>query len=221
MEDHFSAALKPGPLDAEGLYALSRVYGKFGQTMAQRVWELKPDSYRSHQLLGEVYENIKNYENALKQYREALRLNPGAPGLHYAIGHTFWKMKRFDEAVPELERELALNPYHPSANYVLGHIYVHLGRHQAEKASRYLRRAVEAKPDFVEARMQWGKALSLLDDNERAVQELEIVAKQEPEDDSVHYLFGGAVQENGVARQSSERVADFHQATRYQETRAD
>jgi protein O-GlcNAc transferase len=209
LEDHFSGVLKSRRSDPEGLYGLGRVYGHFGQATARRVWELKPDSYRSHQLLGEAYENVKDYETALKEYQEALRLNPSAPGLHYAIGQANWRMKRFDDAIPELERELALNPYHPSANYVLGHIYIRLGRQHAEKAARYLERAVETKPDFVEARKQWGKALSLLGENERAARELELVAKQEPEDGSVHYLLAVIYKRMGLQDKAQEELQIF------------
>jgi len=120
-------------------------------------------------------------------------------------------MKRFDEAVPELEAELALNPYHPSANYVLGHIYVRLGRQHAEKAARHLQRAVETKPDFVEARKQWAKALSLLGENERAVEELELVAKQEPRDGSVHYLLAVVYKRMGLQEKSERELQLFRE----------
>jgi tetratricopeptide (TPR) repeat protein len=209
LEDRFSEVLESRQSDPEGLYGLSRVYGHLGQAVAQRLWQLKPDSYRSHQLLGEVYENVKNYEAAVKEYREALRLNPSAPGLHYAIGQASWRMKRFDDAIPELEAELALNPYHPSANYVLGHIYVRLGGQHAERAALHLERAVEAKPDFVEARKQWGRALSLLGENERAARELKLVAEQEPEDGSVHYLLATIYKKMGLQDKAQKELQIF------------
>jgi len=68
------------------LYVLSRIYTEFATVMARRVWTLKPDPYRSHQLLGEAYESKERYEQALAEYREALRLSPQALGLHYSIG---------------------------------------------------------------------------------------------------------------------------------------
>ena len=119
LENSYAVVLKSPQPEPEALFALSRVYGQLGQLMAEKVWELQPDSYRSHELLGESYDNQKNYQMALTEYQKALRSNPDAPGVHYAVGHAYWEMKRFSEAVPELEKELALNPYHPSANYVL------------------------------------------------------------------------------------------------------
>ncbi len=193
----------------EGLYILTRIYGELAQLTAQRVWELEPESYRAHQLVGEASEGKEDYEKALSEYREALRLAPQAPGLHYAIGHAYWQMKRFDDAIPELQKELALNAYHSNANYVLGHIYLY--RREVEKAAHHLQVAVEAEPDFVEARKQWGKALSLLHDNQKAAQELERAAAADPEDDSIHYILAGVYKNMGLQGKAQKEMEIFNQ----------
>src|SRR5262249_25693533 len=66
--------------DSEALFMLSRVYGYLGQLTAEKVWQLQPDSYRSHELRGQSYENQKNYEAARAQYREALADQPKGAG---------------------------------------------------------------------------------------------------------------------------------------------
>ena len=198
--------------DGESLYLLSRIYGQLAQATAERVWNLDPDSYRSHQLLGEAYEAKENYERALVEYREALRLSPQAPGLHYSIGHAYWQMKRFAEAIPELDKELELNPNHPSANYVLGHIYLY--QRQTEGAARHLQVAVEAEPDFVEARKQLGKALSLLEDNQNAVEQLKLAAAADPQDDSLHYLLAGVYKKMGLQDKAQKELSIFEELRR-------
>lgn len=209
MESRYKDVLSaPQPAD-EGLYILTRIYGELAQLMAQRVWELEPESYRAHQLLGEASEGKEDYEKALSEYREALRLAPQAPGLHYAIGHAYWQMKRFDDAIPELQKELALNAYHSNANYVLGHVYLY--RREVEKAAHHLQVAVEAEPDFVEARKQWGKALSLLHDNQKAAQELERAAAADPEDDSIHYILAGVYKNMGLQGKAQKEMEIFNQ----------
>ena len=211
-EDRYKGVLKSSHPYEESIYALSRIYGQLAQLTAQRVWNLDPNSYRSHQLLGEAYEAKENYERALDEYREALRLSSQAPGLHYSIGHAYWQMKRFQEAIPEMERELALNPYHPSANYVLGHIYLY--RRQIEKAVHYLQVAVEAEPNFAEARKQLGKALSLLEENQKALDELRLAAAADPEDDSVHYLLAGVYKKMGFEDKAQQELAVFDELRR-------
>jgi len=206
----YNVALKSEPPDPEALFALSRVYGQLGQLTAERVWELKPDSGRAHELLGESYDNRQDYQRAVTEFRLALQANPDAPGLHYAVGHAYWEMKRFPEAVPELEKELALNPYHPSANYVLGHIYLRSAPPRPRLAARYLQRAVEANPDFLPARKQWGRALSMMNEDRQAIQQLELAAKQDPRDDSVHYLLADEYKKMGLKEKAQGELEIFN-----------
>jgi len=209
LEERYVNVLKSPRPDREGLYILGRIYNGLAEAMTRTVWTLEPDSYRSHQLLGEAYEAEDNFDQALAEYRQALRLFPDAPGLHYFIGHAYWQMKRFNEAIPQLEKELALNPYHASANYVLGHIYLYIDRQQPGMAARYLQRAVEAKPDFLEARKQWGKALSLLHEDQKAIEELTLVAQANPEDDSTHYLLAGIYSRMGLREKAQDELRTF------------
>jgi len=204
-------ALKAASPDNVAIFTLSRVYGHLGELTAKKMWKLQPDSYRSHELLGQSYEDQKNYEAALTEYREARRINPRAAGLSYAVGHAYWEMKQLNQAIPELAKELALNPYHPSANYVLGHIYLRLDPRHPERAAFYLQRAVEGKPGFVEARKQWGRALSLMHENRKAVEQLELAAKQDPRDDTVHYLLAAIYKSMGLEAKARKELEVFDQ----------
>jgi tetratricopeptide (TPR) repeat protein len=207
----YMAASKAAEPDSEALFTLSRVYEYLGQLMAEKVWQLQPDSYRSHELRGQSYENQKNYEAALAEYREALQINPRAPGLNYAVGHAYWEMKRLSQAIPALEKELVLNPYHPSANYLVGHIYLRVDPQHPERAALYLQRAVESKPDFVEARKQWGRALSLMHEDQKAIEQLQLAAQQDPHDDTVHYLLAMIYKSMGVEDKARKELEVFDQ----------
>ena len=212
MEKLYAAVRGNSQSDDESLFLLSRIHTKLAQRMAARLWSLDADSHRSHQLLGEAYEASENHKKALEEYREALRLAPGTPGLHYSLGHAYWKMKRFEEAIPEMEKELALNPLHASANYVLGHIYAY--RRDLEKASRHLQLAVDAKPDFVEARKQLGKVLSLLQHHQGAVHQLELAAAADPEDPSVHYILANVYKKMGLQDRAQKELEIFNRLSR-------
>jgi tetratricopeptide (TPR) repeat protein len=212
VEGQYKQVLKSHQADEDGLYILSRVYAELAQLTAERLWELEPNSVRAHQVLGEAYEGKEDYEKALQEYQEALRLNPQAPGLHYSVGHAYWQMKRFEAAIPELEKELALNPHHASANYVLGHIYLY--QRKVLEAAHYLEAAVNAKPDFVEARKQWAKALSLLQDNQKAIRQLEIAAAADPQDDSIHYLLARIYRKIGRQDKAQKELGIFDELRR-------
>lgn len=208
-DPYFEALKSPHPAPG-AVYALSRVYGQLGQITAERLWVVKPDSYRSHELLGEVYENQKNYAKAVIEYDAALRQSPQTPGLHYAIAHAYWEMKQFDKAVPNLEKELALNPYNASANYVLGNIYLHVNPQHPEKAAAYLQKAVKANPNFPEAREQWARALSLMKETRKAVEQLDLAAKEDPNDASVHYFLAGVYRKMGLKDKARRELEIFN-----------
>lgn len=203
----YKIALESPEQDDTSLCALNRIYREIAQLMAERVWRLKPNSYRAHQLRGETFEGYEKYEAAIREYRQALVLAPNAPGLNYLIGHAYWKMQRFDDALPELEKELVLNPTDAWANYVLGHIF--LMRRDLERAARHLRIAVEAKPDFSEARKHLAKALSLMENHQGAARELELAAASDPDDDSVHYILAGVYKKMGLAEKAQKELEIF------------
>ena len=117
-------------------------------------------------------------------------------------------MKQFDEAIPEMEKELALNPLHALPNYVLGHIYAY--RRDLEKASRHLQLAVEAKPNFVEARKQLGKVLSLMQDHQGAIHQLELATTADPEDASVHYILANVYKKMGLEDKVQKELQIFN-----------
>jgi tetratricopeptide (TPR) repeat protein len=209
LEIEYSAMRKDSMPESERLYVLERVYFGLAQLMGRRVWILKPDSYRSHQLLGEAYEGNEDYEQAIREFQEALRLAPNQPGMHYSLGHVYWQMKRFDDAVLEMEKELALNPQHASANYVLGHIYVY--RREFDKAAQFLKRTLAAVPDHVEARKQLGKVYSLTNDNQGALRELEAAVRLDPKDSSVRYLLASVYRKLGQAEKAKKELEIFNE----------
>lgn len=209
LEKQFSPAANESAPGAESLYVLHRTYSGLGQLMARRIWALQPDSYRSHQLLGQAHEGNEDYVKALEEYHEALRLAPEEPGLHYAIGHVYWQTKRFEEAAAEMEKELALNPQHASANYVLGHIFVY--RREFEKAVLFLQRTIAANPGHIEARKQLGKVYSLMNNQEAALRELEAAVELDPKDSSARYLMATVYRKLGFAEKAKKELEIFNE----------
>jgi Tfp pilus assembly protein PilF len=73
--------------------------------------EAHPESYRVHQLAGEVFEAQGKSERAIKEYRLALQQNPRIPQLHYRCGQLLLQQAGADsqkEALQEFEAELAV-----------------------------------------------------------------------------------------------------------------
>jgi tetratricopeptide (TPR) repeat protein len=96
------------PKDALAHRRLARLYrqkelfdlGVFEAKEALRL-EKSAISFRD---LGVAYLWRGNYEKAIKEFREALRLKPDFASIHYDIGYTYFLEGRFEDAIEEFKK---------------------------------------------------------------------------------------------------------------------
>ncbi len=100
-----------------------------------------------------------DYDEAIKQFQEALKLNPGKAEIHYNLGLTYQAKASWDEAVEEYRKALELNPEDAETHNNLGIVYYNQGDYQ--KAIEEFKLALSINPDFEIAR----KNLRLLEES--------------------------------------------------------
>jgi len=169
-----------------------------------RLYQSDPNSYRWHQLMGDIEAAKGNDGKAIEEYRAAVLLKPGLPNLHYSLGHLLWKDLKVPEARIELEAELASNPHHAGALTDLGDTY--LLEHQPEKALPYLTSALAADAGNSDIHRDLGTAYSELGDYRKAEEELKIAVTGD-HDGSVHYKLARAYQALGQKENASREFA--------------
>ena len=140
--------------------------------------------------IGEVYNHLGGYEQALACFRKAVQQDPSIKKAHDDAGSALIRLDRPAEAIPELEAELKLNPDEPDTQYRLA--YALLQTSQEDQAIIVLRTLVAAHPDHARARYDLGKELLETGKTEEAIQNLEVAAKLEPERAYVHYQLQSA-----------------------------
>lgn len=182
---------------------LGKAYRDLALQTLDRVVSLAPDSYRTHELLGEMYEAKHLDDKAIAEYRMALETRPNLPGLHLGIGRVHLKSLRFDEAAAEYEKELEINPYDADANTDLGGIY--LNQDQPAKAIPLLERAARVQPSLIEVHRRLGKAYYNVGQFQKAEAELKLALKDD-EDGSTHYLLARAYKQLGKTREADETL---------------
>jgi tetratricopeptide (TPR) repeat protein len=189
---------------SEAAYWRALCYEKLATASYLRLYQADPDSYRFHQLLGDLNAAKNDDGKAIDAYRAAVQAQPTVPNLHYSLGHILWKDLKIPEARAELQAELALNPNHAGALDDLGDTY--LLEHQPAMALPYLTRALAADPANSDIHRDLGTAYSELQDYPKAETEFKIAVRGD-HDGSVHYKLARVYQALGEKENASREFA--------------
>jgi tetratricopeptide (TPR) repeat protein len=106
---------------------------------------------------GIFYSFKKEYNEAIKYYREAIKLNPDDATTHYDLGVLLYSLKRFDEAEAEWRDAIKLNPHFSAAHYNLGVLLYGLKRF--DEAVEECREAIKSNPYDTDAHYNFGVLL--------------------------------------------------------------
>ncbi len=83
----------------------------------------RTDSIREHLNRGLKYSFSKNYDNAIKEFEEVLRLNPNSAEAYSNIGFAYFDKGDIDNAIAKHKKAIALNPKLANAYYGLALAY--------------------------------------------------------------------------------------------------
>lgn len=189
---------------AEADYWRARCYEKLATAAYLQLYLADPNSYRLHQLMGDLEAARGADGKAIDEYRAAIALKPSVPNLHYSLGHLLWKDLKVPEARTELEAELALNPRHAGALNDLGNTY--LLEHQPHKALPYLVRALAGDSGNPDIHRDLGTAYSELGDYRKAEDQFKLAISSD-HDGSVHYKLARVYQALGEKEDAAREFA--------------
>jgi tetratricopeptide (TPR) repeat protein len=168
---------------------LLRTSDRFGEAVAaydKAIAGLKDDDRRLVQIYyarGVSLERSNRWNEAERDFRQSLRLNPERPEVLNYLGYTFVDRGiNLEEAVSMLEKARALRPLDGMIADSVGWAYYKLGRYQ--EAARTLEEAVQLAPGAsdindhlgdaywrigrrIDARFQWQHALQLESDEKQ------------------------------------------------------
>ena len=144
-------------------------------------------------------------EEAARQFRLALELEPEDADLQLSLGMALDRAGRAREALVELEAALRLDPRSAQANYMIGTILERAGR-DAEAIARYAA-AAEHAPESVEAHLRLGDGYGRTGRADEALAHYRRVLEAAP--DSVAGRFGEAMAlvRLGRHREARDRLA--------------
>ena len=120
---------------ADSYHVYNREFGyKTGDTVgraeaaAKKAVELRPESALAHEKYGRILEWKGDWERALKEYQQTIKLEPNDFSSWLALAHFQDKMGKTNEAIENYEQTLKLAPQNPFALYFVGKAYEKVGR---------------------------------------------------------------------------------------------
>lgn len=120
----FQEAIKLDPDLAEGHFRLGLTYDALGQQQeAEEAYKKAVETYKkyldaeennndaeAHYNLGQTYAGLHVYTEAVREYRQAVRLKPDDAAIYYDLGLALMRLAQYDEAVSAFSKSLEIDP---------------------------------------------------------------------------------------------------------------
>ena len=168
---------------------------------------LVPESAEMHNILGSALADQGEFDRAIAEFREALRLEPDSASAHENLGLALASHQAPEEAVVHLRRSVQLDPGSGRAHYALAGILLAAG--QYEGAIDELRASLRVTPDSVEIHDGLGIVLASQGKLDEAVDEFRASLRLRPTSAGAHNNLGMALASQGKLDAA---IDEFHQA---------
>jgi tetratricopeptide (TPR) repeat protein len=147
----------------------------------------QPDSADAHFSLGLVYAKPgqpKDEEAAVKQFREALRLDQGLDPARIALGRVLISMQKYSDAAPVVLEYTRRQPLDSQGFHALGQTYQ--GLRKSDAAIGAFQHAVRLNPTDAAIRFDLGMLLADTTQTGAAIEQLEAAERIHPSDPATH-----------------------------------
>jgi len=96
-------------------------------SLFKRLFKSRASDAETHFKQGRAYMKQKCWDEAVREFQAALRINPEYTLAHFSLGMVYGKQGELDEAVRKFQDTLRINPDMARAHYNLGVTYEKLG----------------------------------------------------------------------------------------------
>jgi tetratricopeptide (TPR) repeat protein len=182
-------------------------YWRDGEALFRHALAVTENNQTVHVAFGDALGRKGQTDEAIRQYQEILRLDPGYALAHNNLGIALVVKGQTDEAIRELEEAIRLKPDYAEAYYNLGAAFGKKG--QIDEAIRQFQEAIRLKPDYTAARNDLGFILNKKGQTDGAIRQFQEATRLKPDDAVSHCNLGLALAQKG---QIAEAIRQFQQA---------
>jgi tetratricopeptide (TPR) repeat protein len=170
-----AAVLDPTNLDI--LYHRARAHLLISKASYAAMFKLSPDSWRVHEVLGQADAEAFRNDDAISEFRLALRTAPHEPGLNEELGDACWTADKLQEADDAYSEEIKIDSANAIALYKLGSLRV--TRNAAAPGVPLLERALALDPSISDAHYYLGKGDVALGKEDLAIQHFKLATNRQ------------------------------------------
>jgi Flp pilus assembly protein TadD len=184
-------------------------YWKNDETLFRNALDVTQNNCLAHKIVGDALLNKGQLDDAINQYKEAIRLEPNFAKAHHKLGVAFDKKGQTDEAILQYKEAIRLNPDDAEIHNDLG---VALGRKgQIDEASSQFQEAIRLNPGYADPHLNLGNTLLYKGQINAAISQYQETAHLNPDDAQAHYNLGVVLLDQG---RIDEAINQFQTAVR-------
>jgi tetratricopeptide (TPR) repeat protein len=172
---------------------------------ARAAVELHPQvetGWQAFATLGLAYFNEGRFEEAVRSYKDALRIEPKAVESWFNLGVTFFELGKTEDALRCYLQANALDPNNSKICCNLGAVYFESG--QYEQAEIYFRRAIQIRPDYAHAWDNLGATLAVQHKLQDAAEACRRAIELKPEGVDAWFKLGSILFQQEKNKESAE-----------------
>lgn len=182
-------------------------------TISGIAWSETPSDPGSREKLKEAWGLLekgnknfqaKNYDEAIKYYKEALVLAPRSGNAHHNLGLVYKEKGMTDEAIKEFEKALEINPTLTASYYNLGILH-HL-KGKDDEAIAAFKKALSINPDDANIHFNLGVAYGSKNMTDEAMAEYQKAIALKPDDADSYYNLGCIYSSKGLKSEASNNL---------------
>jgi tetratricopeptide (TPR) repeat protein len=198
------------PTNVEVLYTSYRIYSDLAGEAMLSLSLVAPTSARMHQVMAHELEKHGDEQAAIRNYREALKLDPQLPGLHFELAEMLNASSLASEqreAETEYKAALAVNQFDERAEFRLGDISSRRG--DVQEAYAHYSRAVQLQPNDAEANIGLAKVLMLMNQPDKAEPLLQRAVQLDPTSAAAHFRLSTLYRQAGRTADATRELEEY------------
>jgi len=198
------------PTNVELVYTAYRIYSNLADESRLSLIVVAPNSARTHQMMAHELARQGKADEAIANYREALKVDSKLPGLHFELAEMLNNStipNGREEAESEYEASLAANPSDEKSECRLGDLAALKG--DQKTANEHYERALKLQPNDAEANIGLAKVLMSMNQPEKALALLEHAVKLDPTSAVAHFRLSTVYRQMGRTADAKREIEEY------------